>query len=152
MTPLKFDNPLNQLFDLDPSGADEVPAEDLVQATAGELAALAAPGDPTPVPKDEEDVAIDAKVDEVYDEAMGTFRQQMSYTEVIEPRYAARNAEVAATFLSIALQAAATRAKTKTDRRRTSTFIPYANNTTTNIVASREDVLRALRGEPPEAK
>jgi hypothetical protein len=95
--------------------------------------------------KDEEDVEIDAKIDTVYGAAIDAFNQQTAYTEIIEPRYAARNAEVAANYLSIALNAAATRARVKGDRKRQAAFVPFNNQKQNNVVvASREDIMKMI--------
>ena len=79
---------------------------------------------------------------------MQTFQNQTAYTEIVEPRYAARNAEVAANYLNIALAAANSRAKVKTDRKRANqAFVPYANGgkTTNNIViADRNQILKMI--------
>ena len=104
---------------------------------------------PQPDFKDEDDVLVEKRIDEVYDAAMEAFNKQTEYTEIIEPRYAARNAEVAANFLNIALQAANSRARVKIDRKRANqAFVPYTNTngkTTNNIiVASREEILKMI--------
>jgi len=136
-------NPLDELFDVD--GADHQVTE-YVQATEDEIAAMAVPTTP-PAEKDAEDIEVDRKIDEVYEHAVTTFQNQMAYTEIVEPRYAARNAEVAATYLNIALNAAATRARVKGDRKRAGMFIPgmgqgkTVNNT---IVATREEIMRLI--------
>jgi hypothetical protein len=135
----KLVNPLDELFET------EQPTEivEYEQATEGELAALQAEA---PAPEiDEEDIEINKKIDAVYDAAIDTFQNQMAYTEIVEPRYAARNAEVAANYLNIALNAAATRAKVKSDRKKTAAFVPYAGKTQNNVVvASREDIMRMI--------
>ena len=145
----KLDNPLDTLFNVEPAQQSYTP----VTMTEGDLAALQAP---TSAPEvDPEDQAIDQKIDTVYDSAMETFQNQMGFVEILEPRYAARNAEVAATFLNIALNAAATRARVKGDRKRSATFVPFNNNPTNRaITASREDILRMLSvdGEVKEIK
>jgi hypothetical protein len=99
-----------------------------------------------PEEKDADDVENDRKIDVVYSEAIEAFRTQNGYTEIVEPRYAARNAEVAATFLNIALQAAATKARVKNDRKRVKQFIPNAGGKTVNnvVMANREDILKML--------
>lgn len=142
MTPTKMANPLDELFDVDGSDRNEMVEYD--QATEGEIAAMATP--PAETPKDAEDIEIDSKIDAVYDAALETFQNQMAYTEIIEPRYAARNAEVAASYLNIALQAAATRARVKGDRKRNGQFIPGMGNKVTNntIVATREEIMRMI--------
>jgi hypothetical protein len=98
--------------------------------------------------KDEDDKLIEQRLDDVYEVAIQTFHNQTAYLEVIEPRYAARNAEVAANYLNIALAAANSRAKVKSDRKRANqAFVPYANGgkTTNNLViADRNDILKMI--------
>lgn len=98
--------------------------------------------------KDEEDIEVEKKIDNVYDAAMAAFNNQTAYIEVIEPRYAARNAEVAANYLNIALSAANSRAKVKVDRKRANaSFVPYGpgGKTTNNMIfANREDILKMI--------
>lgn len=139
----KSDNPmLNHPLD-DLFGTDKNEMQEYEQVTEGELAEMAE--QPQPEEKDEEDGEIDAKFDAIYDMALETFQQQTEYTQIIEPRYAARNAEVAASYLTIALNAAATRAKVKGDRKRNAAFVPYAGKTQNNVVvASREEIMRMI--------
>jgi hypothetical protein len=133
-------NPLDELFQTAQPAGDMTEYE---AVTEGELAALQEPK--SGPEKDEEDVEIDSKIDAVYDAALETFQNQMAYTEIVEPRYAARNAEVAASYLNIALNAAATRARVKGDRKKTNAFVPYANNNPNGtVVASREDIMRMI--------
>lgn len=141
VTPSKYVNPLDNLFDVDPAGPNEMVEYD--QVSEGELAEMKAP---ETAPKDEEDTEVDRKIDAVYDAALETFQNQMAYTEIIEPRYAARNAEVAASYLNIALQAAATRARVKGDRKRQAGFIPGMGGKVTNntIVATRDEIMRMI--------
>lgn len=97
--------------------------------------------------KDEDDILVEKRIDEVYDAAMGAFQNQSAYMEIIEPRYAARNAEVAANYLNIALAAANSRAKVKVDRKRANqAFVPYQNGKTTNniLIANREEILKMI--------
>lgn len=136
----KLTNPLDELFQT------EQPAGEIAeykQVTEGELAAMQ---DPAGAPeKDAEDVEIDGKIDTVYANAIETFQQQMQYAEIVEPRYAARNAEVAANYLNIALAAAGMRAKVKADRKRTNTFVPYAGkNSNGAVVASLDDIMKII--------
>ena len=53
------------------------------------------------------DKQIDAQLDEVYDIALQAFNTQNELTQTIDPRYSARNAEVGAQYLRLALDAAA---------------------------------------------
>jgi hypothetical protein len=143
-TDKKFVNPLDELF-------QTAPTQSVVEyeaVTEGELAAMKEPGETPADTKDAEDALIDSKIDAVYDAAMDAFNTQTQYTEIVEPRYAARNAEVAANFLNIALNAAATRARVKGDRKRNSAFVPYAGGgqgkASNVVVASREDIMRMI--------
>ncbi|MEM4260500.1 MAG: hypothetical protein QXG00_04645 [Candidatus Woesearchaeota archaeon] len=103
-------------------------------------------------PKDEEDIAIDKNIDTVYDKALTAFNSQTEMVEIVDPRYAARTAEVAATYLNIALNAMAVKSKVKSERARRGQagFVPYANSagakTINNnlIVADRNDILKMM--------
>jgi len=138
----QFTHPLETLLNLDPSDNSLDIETEYAVATAAPVPA------PAPTEKDDEYVEVDKKIDTVYDAALAAFKNQTEYTEIIEPRYAARNAEVAANYLNIALNAAATRARVKTDRRRASGFAPFNNGgkTTNNfIVADRNEILRMVQ-------
>ncbi len=143
---IKITNPLDELFNTLPDNfesTDDSITDQYMSTTEGELATLQ--GQEAPPEKDEEDIAIDTKIDQVYDAAIGAFNQQTQYAEIIEPRYAARNAEVAAGYLSIALNAATARARVKGDRKKQAQFVPFTNNKANgNVVASREDIMRML--------
>lgn len=135
----KLTNPLDELFE---TAATGIESDDYQQVTEKDMV----PTDVVPVAeKDEEDVEIDGKIDTVYTEAIDTFRQQMQYAEIVEPRYAARNAEVAANYLNIALSAAGMRAKVKSDRKKTNAFVPYAGkNPNGAVVASLDDIMKII--------
>jgi hypothetical protein len=136
-----FANPLDELFNIDDTG--EGIEDQYMQVNQNQLATTA----PDSTEKDPEDVANDKKIDEVYDLALSAYKQQTAMVEIIDPKFAARNAEVAANFLNIALNAATSKAKIKTDRKRVGMFNPAANaNKTTNnvIVASQEDILKMI--------
>jgi hypothetical protein len=138
----KFSDPIAEVLDLD-SAQDPLALEteySMVQAAPAQP--------PAPVEKDAEDIEVDKRIDTVYEAAMDAFRTQTDLIDnVLEPRYIARNAEIAANFLTIALNAAATRARVKTDRRRAGAFAPYMPGKTTNnfIVADRNDLLKLVK-------
>lgn len=139
-------HPLESVFGMDEGTVDIGAEYGMVEQPAGEL--VQADGPPVDH-KDEDDVLIEKRIDDVYDNAMQAFQNQTAYMEIIEPRYAARNAEVAANYLNIALAAANSRAKVKTDRKRANqSFVPFSNQggkTTNNIImANREDILRMM--------
>lgn len=139
----KITNPLDELFNTLPADLEE--ADNYAVLTEGQLAEVKPTATEVPPEKDEEDIEVDRKIDEVYDAAIGAFNNQTAYMEVIEPRYAARNAEVAANYLNIALNAASVRAKVKGDRRKNAAFVPFSNNKTNGtVVASREDIMRMI--------
>jgi hypothetical protein len=136
---VKITNPLDELFNTAPMKLEE---DEYDSSTEGALAVTNLEATPE---KDEEDIAVDKKIDDVYDAAMDAFNLQTQMVEVLEPRYAARNAEVAANYLSIALNAASTRARVKGDRRKQAAFVPFTNNKLNGtVVASREDIMRML--------
>lgn len=138
-----IDNPGDDLVDILFNSPQHKDVEVYKEVTEGELAELQQPTDGPE--EDPEDKIIDGKIDAVYEAAIDAFNQQTSYTEVIEPRYAARNAEVAANYLSIALNAAATRARVKGDRKRSAAFVPYGSQKQGGVVvASREEIMAML--------
>lgn len=142
-------HPLEDVFNMEIGSAPLTPeaSYENIGALGAQVPAVEEPTAPPPDLKDEDDISTDKKIDAVYDAAMATFNEQTAYTQIIEPRYAARNAEVAAQFLGIALNAATAKAKVKADRKRTNAaFIPFGNggNTQANIVASRNDILSMM--------
>lgn len=148
----KLIHPLETLLDIEEGSTDlGINIEEHYAVAAEQTQAVGS----TPVEKDEEDKEVDAKIDTVYAAAMEAFQTQTSFTEIIEPRYAARNAEVAANYLNIALAAANSRARIKTDRKKTAAFIPFGSGgkTTNNlIVADRNDILRMIQVDDEKKK
>ena len=142
MKPIK--HPLEDVFNMDEGTIENSREYDMVEVPRN----LPAAQDAAPVDhKDADDELIEKRIDEVYDAAMDAFQTQTAYTEIIEPRYAARNAEVAANYLNIALAAANSRAKAKTDRKRANqTFVPHGGGKTTNniVIANREEILKMI--------
>lgn len=156
-------HPLEQVFNLETGeyfdalnnqdNGEIVPTESNLPVTT------TPPEAPPPDHKDEDDKEIDANISTVYDKAIQAFEQQAEMIEIVDPRYAARTAEVAATYLNIALNAMAVKSRTKSDRiKRNQAFVPYANGpkTVNNnlIVADRNSILKALRtdSEPPKTE
>jgi hypothetical protein len=139
---IKIEHPLEDVLNIE-SGSSSIDIEQQYAMTDEVRASVAEATE-----KDEEDIVIEKKIDDVYDAAMGAFENQTALTEMVEPRYAARNAEVAANYLNIALNAANSRAKIKIERKRASTFVPFGggNKTTNNlIVADRNELLRMIQ-------
>lgn len=95
-----------------------------------------------PAQKDEEDEQIDENINKIFEAAMEAYENQTAFTEIVEPKFAARNAEVAAQYLSLALSATALKSKTKNDRRKNAQYIPNAGTVNNNvIVADRNSIL-----------
>lgn len=141
----KFSHPLESVFGMAHDDFDIEKEYAAAETDPGAVAELeAAPTDH----KDEDDILVEQRIDEVYTTAMATFASQNEYIEIIDPKYAARSAEVAAQYLNIALAAANSRAKVKSDRKKTNAaFVPYnsGGKTTNNIViADRNQILKMI--------
>lgn len=138
-------HPLEDVFNIE-SGSLEPTQYDIVEQPQQTAAA--------PAPKDEDDRQIDARLDTIYDAAVLAYENQSAYAEIIDPKFAARNAEVAANYLTIALAAVNSKAKAKADRRKS--VAPSAGGSTTNniLVANREDILKMINidGDKKELK
>jgi hypothetical protein len=96
---------------------------------------------------DEEDIDINNKIETIYDAALSAYEQQNGMAEIVEPRYAARNAEVAAQYLGLALNAVSLKARTKNDKRKSAQFIPFTNNNISNsnvVVADRNSIMQMI--------
>ena len=100
------------------------------------------------------DSEIEEQFQEVYDAAMAAFETQSLDSETIEPKYRARNHEVAVQYLNAALNAANSKANLKQhkdklhfDRKKASTPELRADNV---IIANRNDILRHLNTKEPK--
>ena len=142
-------HPLEAVLNLDTSREESF---DLTTTTENEDQYLAVPQSEV-APKfenDEEDTVIDEKIEEVYSEAMKAYQNQTAYVEIMEPRYAARNAEVAANYLNTALNAVSLKARVKNEKRKFSAgpggFVPYKHGGVNNniVVADRNQLLRLM--------
>lgn len=144
----KFSHPLESVFGMAQDDFD-IEKEYAMAETDPGAGAVAAELEAAPTDhKDEDDILVERRIDEVYTVAMATFTSQNEYIEIIDPKYAARSAEVAAQYLNIALAAANSRAKVKSDRKKTNAaFVPYnpGGKTTNNIViADRNQILKMI--------
>ena len=134
----------DNVIDVENTANGVVPAEDSYIMTTAQAV------NPQGYQDDEEDKAISMKIDDVYDKSIDAFEELTAYTQIIEPRYAARNAEVAAGYLKIALDAASVRAKVKGDKTKSAPFIPFSNQnsgTQNIVVADRNDLLKMMSGK-----
>jgi hypothetical protein len=152
-------SPFEALFNIEP-GSTEITAlapidahkigGGLIDPSTGEILEQTATADSAVIEKEDrlEDLKLQAHFDNIHTAAMGAFTQQQMLSQQVDPKFSARNSEVAAQFLSIALQTTAARAEAKNKRQKIRIATAQADtpNTVNNnvIVASRNDVLRHL--------
>ena len=94
-----------------------------------------------------EDKEIDSKLEQIYDAAMETFQNQTDMVEIIDPKFAARNAEVAGAYLNTALAAVTAKAKIKSERDKNRNALQVAgviNNNQNFVIADRNALLRSI--------
>lgn len=95
-----------------------------------------------------DDLRIDEQLTNVHNNAKAGFRHFMDTVDQVEPRYAARQGEVAAQFLNIALASTQTRAQANVQRKKlriATANIGKPNSIQNNlVVADRNDILRQL--------
>lgn len=107
---------------------------------------------------DEKDAEIDSQFQEVYDLSLEAFEFQSQEAELVEGKYKARNGEIAAQYLNIALNAAKDKATLKINKDKITLAekkVTNANASTTNlIVGDRNDILKTLlqQTDVPEIK
>lgn len=135
----KKDHPMEEVLDIE-SGTTIVPSVEVV------------PTERTPCeeydPKDDE---IEEQFQEIYDVAMTAFESTSETVASIEPKYRARNEEVAIQYLNTALAAARDKAGLKQHKDKISiTKVKASGPRTVNnnlIVADRNDMLKKLLSE-----
>lgn len=135
MTDKTITSPLEDIFDIEAGTTER--ALQIVPAST-EMTAI----------DDAEEEQIATQLSTVYSYALDAFEQQTANVQTIDPKYAARTAEVAAQYLNIALNAVNTRFSNR-DRRekRKGGRIESQNADTINnniIVADRNELLRMM--------
>lgn len=162
--PVVEPSPFEALFDIEPGSTETNPmvpidafgkvGGSLVDPTTGEVVEQTVDASEAELDREErlEDLKLQGQLGTIHDAAMGAFHQQQTLAQEVDPKFSARNSEVAAQFLNIALTAVANRATVKNNRQklRISKQTAGSPNTVNNnvIVANRNDVLRSLfRGE-----
>lgn len=124
-------HPLEETFDIE-ENTTIVPAK---QAVPTELVKLDR--------YDEKDVELDEQFQQVYDAAFEAFENQAEDAELIDPKYKARNAEVAVQYLNTALQAA--REKSNLKQHTDKTVLAASKGPSTvnnNLVVDRNQILK----------
>lgn len=144
-----FASPLEEVFDL-PSGTTTLPQyigkDDIIEPQVE---------DAEEASNKQMESGIVKNIDDVYDAAMQVFEMQSEMIETVDPKFAARNAEVANAYLNTALHAMKLKTDMLKDRRSKKTSSPGQTAGTINnnvIVADRNDVLRAIMDANKENK
>lgn len=143
-------HPLEDIFNIEPGSTYDIARID----DDNEMIAVPEQAVAPTYQDDAEDKDINEKIESIFEAAMDAYENQTALTEIVEPRYAARNAEVAAQYLNTALNATALKARTKNDKRRSSQFVPFNNTNISGsnvVVASRNEILEMLRNKNKEA-
>jgi hypothetical protein len=93
-----------------------------------------------------EDLKIDGQIDVIHSAAITAFEAQHRLSQEVDPKFSARNAEVAAQYLKIALDAVGTRVDTKFKRAKIRSEANTGPRQVQNnlIVADRNDLLKNL--------
>jgi len=148
--------PLEDIFNLEPGSTPKAvivkaSSADLVDPTTGEIIERAVDADAPALAKEEriEDLKLDAQLTTVHIAAMEAFEAQHALSQQVDPKFSARNSEVAAQYLNIALDSVKTRGDLKYKRQkiRIATNVDGSSRTPTQnnlIIADRNDVLRSL--------
>jgi len=95
-------------------------ASTLIDPTSGEIVARSSTPEDIELEKEEriEDLHIDGQLETVHTSAIIAFEKSSRMAEEVDPKFAARNAEVAAQYLTIALNAVNSRIDSKYKRQK----------------------------------
>lgn len=126
------DHPLEQVFDIE----ENTTIVTRVEAVLTELVVADT--------YDEKDVEVEGQFQEVYSAAMAAFEATTNSIESMEPKYRARNEEVAVQYLNTALGAAREKALVKAHKDKLSAVKAAAPSTVNNnfLVADRNEILK----------
>lgn len=137
------------MIDLDKDDDDlkfmESPLEDIFGIEKGSTLSPIQVKDPDIVDegKDAEDKAIASQLATVYDYALESFETQTQLVNTVDPKFAARNSEVAALYLRIALDSVNTRAKIKTNKDKLNIIKDKQGSSNPDLItADRNELLR----------
>lgn len=96
----------------------------------------------------EEDRAVSQQLSTIYGYAIDAFEQQTQMVQEVDPKFAARNAEVAAQYLTIALNSVNTRATIRQNKLKLKSDGTNPNTVNNNlIVADRNEILKMLANQ-----
>jgi hypothetical protein len=119
-------NPIEDFLDIAPGSTPELadtpqPTSALIDPETGELVERKTSElTVADFEKEEriEDIHVDAQLSEIHGAAMQAFYQQHTLSQQVDPKFSARNSEVAAQFLTAALNAVNTRIDAKYKRQK----------------------------------
>ncbi len=95
-------------------------------------------------PYDKKDDELEEQLQELYDIALDAFEMQQEESEVIDPKYKARNAEVAVQYLKTALEAVREKRQLKEHKDKIVTKQTTGGTVNNNVVVSHNDLLDAI--------
>lgn len=133
----QIEHPMENIFEIEP-GTTEVQRVEVVPTELVPTAEY-----------DDKDAEIEKQFQEVYDAAMVAFETTSESIDTVEPKYRARNEEVAVQYLNTALSAANAKAALKTHKDKIAVAkgkLASGPSTVNNnlIVADRNDLLKKL--------
>jgi hypothetical protein len=148
--------PFEQIFDIEPGTTPTImanvvskPLGEMIDPETGEVIERKVDAVSAEFKQEEriEDLKIDKQIDKVHGAALAAFEAQHALSQQVDPKFSARNSEVAAQYLNIALDSIKTRADVKYKRQkiRVAERMDGVSSVQNNlIVADRNDVLRSL--------
>ena len=109
-------NPLETLFDIAPGSTPTI--QDTVKLNLPVV--VKSDSEEIDYDKEEriEDLQVDAQLQEIHTAAMEAFYQQHTVSQQVDPKFSARNAEIAAQFLNTALSTVSSRVDAKYKRQK----------------------------------
>ena len=142
-------NPLESLFDIEPGSTPTL--QTAVQAITPALPIVKTELSPEEFDKEEriEDIQVDTQLQEIHTAAMQAFYQQHTTSQQVDPKFSARNAEIAAQFLNTALSTISTRVDAKYKRQKIRIAKKMDPSTASNvqnnvIFADRNSLMKSL--------
>ena len=158
-------NPLESVFNIEPGSTpvfDDIhPRHEgllsersgaIIDPTSGELIPRSLEPDASDLDREEriEDLHIDGQLEEIHNSAITAFEKSSRMADEVDPKFAARNAEVAAQYLNIALNAVNSRVDAKFKRQKvrlakTGGATPQTVNNNV-IVSDRNSILEQILG------
>lgn len=102
-------------------------------------------------PFDEKDKELEKQLQDLYDIALEAFENQQEESDVIDPKFRARNAEVAVQYLKTALEAVQVKTELKQHKDKMTVKQKTGGTVNNNVIfTDRNAIIRALRVNPDE--